>query len=81
MTIIDAAARELPQVSLDDALRILVVMAEKRDPRYARAAARWAARVTTEKGMGLEESRRVFALVDVLPDAPEVVSMTLRTYL
>jgi hypothetical protein len=42
--LIDAAARELPQISLEDALRILVVLAEKRDERFARAAARFAAK-------------------------------------
>ena len=44
LTIIDAAAAELGRLDLDDALRVLVVMAEKRDPRFARAAARFAAR-------------------------------------
>jgi uncharacterized protein (DUF2384 family) len=80
MTIIDAAARELPQVSLADALRILVVMAATCDERYGRAAARWAARVTSERRLGLDESRRVLALVDVLPEAPDAVSVKLRSY-
>jgi hypothetical protein len=34
---IDAAARGLAQVSLKDALRILVVLAERRDERFERA--------------------------------------------
>lgn len=80
MMMIDAAARELPQVSLDDALRVLVVMAARRDERYGRAAARWAARVTSERRLGLDESRRVLALVDVLPQAPEAVCERLRGY-
>jgi hypothetical protein len=42
--LIDAAARELAQISLEDALRILVALAEKRDQRFERAAARFAAR-------------------------------------
>ncbi len=42
VTLIDAAARELGHVALDDALRILVVLAEHRDPRFERAAARFA---------------------------------------
>jgi hypothetical protein len=80
MTMIDAAARELPQVSLGDALRILVAMAAKRDERYGRAAAHWAARATAERRLGLDESRRVLALVDLLPTSPEAVAMELRTY-
>jgi hypothetical protein len=78
LTLIDAAAVELPHISLDDALRILVVMAEKSDPRYERAAARWAARATSEKRLDLAATRRVLALVDVLPTAPDAVSLKLR---
>jgi hypothetical protein len=37
--LIDAAARELARVSLKDALRIVVVLAEKRDERFERPAA------------------------------------------
>lgn len=57
LTIFDATARELPQIALDDALRFLLVMSEKRDPRFPRAAARLAARITTEGGLNLAESR------------------------
>jgi hypothetical protein len=78
--LIDAAARDLPQVPLEDALRILVVMASKRDPRYERAAARWAARVAAERRLTLEASRRVLALVDVLPLSPEPVAERLKQY-
>jgi hypothetical protein len=78
LTLIDAAARELPHVSLEDALRILVVMAGRRDERYERAAARWAARAVSECRLDLAASRRVLALVDVLPDAPDGVAARLR---
>jgi hypothetical protein len=36
MRIIDAAAAELGRLGLEDALRMLVVMAEKGDPRFPR---------------------------------------------
>lgn len=78
--LIDAAARELPHIDLADALRILVVMARKRDPRFERAAARWATRVAFERRLDLADSRRVLALVDVLPDAPDAVAVRLRTF-
>lgn len=81
MTQIDAAARALPQVTLEDALRILVVMAEKQDDRYERAAARWAARASAELRLGVDESRRVLALVEVLPEAPDAFATRLRTLL
>jgi hypothetical protein len=48
MTIIEAAAADLGRVRLEDPLAVLVVMAEKRDRRFDRAAARLAARVIIE---------------------------------
>ncbi|MTD47519.1 hypothetical protein GKE82_25275 [Conexibacter sp. W3-3-2] len=81
MTQIDAAARALPRIGLEDALRILVVMAEKQDARYERAAVRWAARASAELGLGVDESRRVLALVEVLPEAPEAFAVRLRAVL
>jgi hypothetical protein len=80
LALIDAAARELPHISLADALRILVVMARKRDDRFARAAAKWAARVASERRLTLDQSRHVLALVDVLPEAPDAVAVKLRTF-
>ncbi len=65
--LIDAAARELTEISLEDALRILVVLAEKGDGRFERAAARFAARATTERRLDLAESRYVLALAEALP--------------
>jgi hypothetical protein len=78
LTIIEAAARELPTIDLEDALRILVVMARARDPRYPRAAARWAGRAISERGLDVAQSWRVLGLVEVLPEAPDVVEPVLR---
>lgn len=75
----DAAAAELGHLTLDDALRVLVVMAEKCDPRFERAAARFAARVTLERKLGPAESHRVLALADSLPESPDTVALLLRT--
>ena len=55
-------------------------MAEKQDARHERAAARWSARLAAERQLGLDDSRRVLALLDVLPEAPEAVSIKLRRY-
>ena len=77
---VEATARQVASVSLNDALRILVLMANAADPRYERAAARWAARVAAERELGLADSRRVLALVDVLPEAPEAVKAKLLRY-
>jgi hypothetical protein len=78
--LIDAAARDLQHVGLEDALRILVVLAERRDERFERAAARFAARVTTERRLGLAEARYVLALAEALPRSPDSIALLLRTY-
>ena len=78
LAIIDAAAAELPRLSLDDALRVLVVMAEKGDRRFERAAARFAGRVTVERGLNPSEAHRVLALAESLPSAPDAVGALLR---
>lgn len=80
LTIIDAAAAELGRLELTDALRVLVVVGEKRDPRFAKAAARFAARVTLERKLGPSESHRVLALAESLPDAPEGLAELLRRF-
>jgi hypothetical protein len=78
--LIDEAARELAHISLEDALRILVVLAERRDDRFARAAARFAARATTERHLDLAESRYVLALAEALPRSPEAIALLLHSY-
>ena len=78
--LIDAAARDLTQVSLEDALRILVVLAEQGDTRFERAAARFAARAMTERRLDLAEARYVLALAEALPRSPDSVALLLRSY-
>jgi hypothetical protein len=78
--LIDAAAAELQHVALDDALRILVVLAEKHDPRYQRAAARFAARVVIERRLNPAEGHRVLALAESFPVAPEAVALAPKRY-
>ena len=78
--LIDAAARELHHVRLDDALRVLVVFAERDDARYERAAARFAARVTMERRLSLADARYVLALAEALPRSPDAVALLLRSY-
>jgi hypothetical protein len=78
LTLIDAAARELRHLALDDALRMLVVMADRGDARFDRAAARFAARAITEARLGLAEARYVLALVEALPHSPDTIGELLR---
>lgn len=80
LDVVVPALAELPNVALADALDVLELMAERRDHRYDRAAAKFCARLTTERRLSVEESRRVLALVEVLPLAPQPVSDHLRLY-
>jgi hypothetical protein len=73
VALIDAAARELRHVRLKDALRIVVVLAERRDARFA-------ARVTTERRLDLAEARYVLALAEALPRSPDAIALLLRAY-
>jgi len=65
--LIEAAAAELPKIGLDDALAILIVLAQANDPRFDRAAARWVGRLLTETPAGLSDARFALALVERLP--------------
>ena len=67
MRLIEAAATELPKIGLDDALAILIVLAQTNDPRFDRAAARWVGRLLTETPAGLSDARFALALVERLP--------------
>jgi hypothetical protein len=78
LTLIDAAARELRHVALDDALRMLIVMADRGDARFDRAGARFAARAISETRLGLAEARYVLALVEALPHSPDAIGELLR---
>lgn len=80
LNLIDAAARELQTIGLDDVLRILRVLADKGDPRFERAAARFAARVITERSLDSGEAHRVLALAVSMPKSPDAVTELLKPY-
>lgn len=80
LLLIESAAADVPRVSLADSLTIVRLMGEKADPRYDKAASRWLARLCSERRLSLEEVRRVGALLDALPAAPEAVAATLRRF-
>ena len=63
---------------MKDALTVLVVMAEKKDPRFERAAARFAARMIIERRLSPADGHRVLALAQGLPQAPETTLILLR---
>jgi len=66
-----AAARELPQVALHDALRICLVLRDGDPDRYERAAVRWLGRFALEgAGVTIAELRVAAHALDALPDRP-----------
>jgi len=65
---VHAAALELPQVDLVDALSIVVLMSINDDERYDRAATRWLARFALERPSArLEDLRLGLHALEALP--------------
>jgi hypothetical protein len=79
LPIVLAAAAELQAIQLDDALEILVLMAQGQDPRFEKAAARWIGRLLTETPpLTLREARWAIAMVEQLPACREALSRLAR---
>ena|GEM_PF-1007595 len=67
----ETAARELGRLSLDDALELTLLIAERDRDRYERAALKWHARFELEaKGLTLAESQFVLAALNKLNAQP-----------
>ena len=65
-----AAAHELPQLSLDDALELTLLVARKDSRRHPRIAARWLARYLEEDPAAtIEEAGLVASALLALPGA------------
>ncbi len=62
MDVIRAAAAELPQVNLGDALAVCMAMSQAEPGRFERAAVRWLARFCMERPAATIEDVRVAAL-------------------
>ena len=63
------AARELPQIALDDALRICLVLRDGDPERYERAAVRWLGRFALEaRHVTIDALRSAADALDALPD-------------
>jgi hypothetical protein len=78
LTRVRAAAAELPQVALDDALVICEVLAEQEPEKYERAALRWLARLCLERPVTLSELGEVVVALDELPREPHWALGVLR---
>jgi hypothetical protein len=75
-----AAARELPHISLDDALRICLVFRNGDRQRYERAAVRWLGRFALEaRGVTIDTLRAAADALSQLPhDAPAAMERLQR---
>jgi hypothetical protein len=63
-----ATARELPQIALDDALRICLVIRDGDPGRYERAAVRWLGRFALEgRAVTIADLRQAAAALQQLP--------------
>lgn len=68
--IVLAAARELPQIALDDALRICLVLRGGDPERFERAAVRWLGRFALEaRGATIDDLRQAAAALAALPQS------------
>ena len=74
------AARELPQIKLDDALRICLVLRDGDPDRYDRAAVRWLGRFALEaRGPTIADLRTAARALAELPDTtPEAMEQLQR---
>jgi hypothetical protein len=79
-----SAARDLPGVvTLADAVRVLVLMAEADDPAFEATAVRWVARFTGESaGVTLGEVQAAVESLDALPapDAQATLNALLKRH-
>lgn len=70
---VENMAREMPSVSVRDALRIVELMARDGDERYTRASTRWLDRLRAETQVEREDADAAAALLLVLPHRPEAI--------
>lgn len=78
LPLVRAAAAELPQVDLSDALRICLLMSDKDDERFERAAVRWLARASLETPtMRLEDLRQGLVAFEAMPYNAAAARVTL----
>ena len=71
LSLVRAAAAELPRVELDDALSICLLISEQDKDRFERAAVRWLARLSLEvPTVRIEDLRAGLIAFEALPENP-----------
>jgi hypothetical protein len=80
LTLVRAAAAELPTINLEDALRICLLLPAD-PPRYERAAVRWLGRLCLERpNTTLTELKLALAAFERLPSEPDEAAAELRRF-
>jgi hypothetical protein len=68
----EVAAREMPYISLRDALGLLALDAAEDSPKYGKAATRWLGRLALEADdLSLEDAQLAAAALQALPRRPD----------
>jgi hypothetical protein len=81
LTLIRSAAAELPQVSLEDALRICLAVRKAEPETYERAVVRWLGRFCSERrDVTLAAVRVALDTLERLPRNPDESVATLRRF-
>jgi len=71
LALVHAAAAELPRVALHDALAICLLMSDRDDERFERAAVRWLARFAIERpGVRIDALRHGLIAFEAMPYNP-----------
>jgi hypothetical protein len=71
LSLVRAAAAELPQIDLTDALAICLLIERQEQERFERAAVRWLARLSLEAPtVGIDDLRQGLAAFEALPYNP-----------
>jgi hypothetical protein len=81
LTVALAVARELPMVTLADALALTLLILERDPPRYTAAAMRWAARFALEVTPlpTVTDGQLLLAALAALPTRPEEAAATVAS--
>jgi hypothetical protein len=78
LSMVRAAAAELPRIDLDDALAICLLIERQDGERYERAVVRWLARLATEvPAVGIDDLREGLVAFEALPYNPVAARETL----
>jgi hypothetical protein len=71
LSLVRAAAAELPRIDLADALSICLLMEQQDEERFERAAVRWLARLSLEAPtVGIEDLRQGLVAFEALAENP-----------